>query len=105
MILEGNPPRALRRRRPGTGDHSELVAIARGHRSEDWLGLAAIWTRPDHRARRGKGDDDCTRTLGGSPGRALCVHPGGDCQRAGLAAYGRLGFVHHHGYVYLAPAR
>ena len=32
-------------------DHSELVAIARGHRNEDWLGLASIWTRPDHRRR------------------------------------------------------
>jgi RimJ/RimL family protein N-acetyltransferase len=107
MILDGNPPRAfaaVAAQEPG--DRSELVAIARGHRSEDWLGLAAIWTRPDHR-RRGVARAMMT-ALGHWAARQgaryvyIQVASGNE---PALAACDRLGFVHHHGYVYLAPAR
>ena len=43
MILDGNPPRAF-----GSAGE-EIFAISRGHLSGDWLGLASIWTHPDHR--------------------------------------------------------
>ena len=89
MILEGNPPRAFAAvAGQGRGDHSELIAIARGHRYQDWLGLASIWTRSDQR-RRGSGDcdDGCAGTLGGAPGCTLRLRSGGNCQRA---AYCRL---------------
>jgi N-acetylglutamate synthase len=103
MILEGNPPRAFA---AVTGRGPELVAIARGHRDEDWLGLASLWTRPDHR--------QC------GPATAMMAALGHWAARQGaryvylqvatvneptIATYSKLGFVHHHRYLYLAPAR
>jgi ribosomal protein S18 acetylase RimI-like enzyme len=98
MILDGNPPRAF-------GSAGETIfAITRGHLSGDWLGLASVWTHPDHRrqgwatrlsialghwaARRGARYAYLQVDLGNQPA---------------LRAYERLGFTRHHGYLYLAP--
>jgi N-acetylglutamate synthase len=104
-ILDGNPPRAfaaVAAQEPD--DPSELVAIAKGHRNEDWLGLAAIWIRPDHR-RRGLARAMMT-ALGhwaARQGARYVYIQVATVNEPALAAHGRLGFVHHHGYVYLAP--
>ena len=45
-ILAGNPPRAF-----ASVGSPEIVAIARGHLSGPWLGLASIWTATEHRRR------------------------------------------------------
>jgi GNAT superfamily N-acetyltransferase len=105
MILDGNPPRAfaaVAAQEPD--DPSELLAIAKGHRNEDWLGLAAIWTSPDHR-RRGLARAMMT-ALGhwaARQGARYVYIQVATVNEPALAAHGRLGFVHHHGYVYLAP--
>ena len=107
MILDGNPPRAfaaVAAQEPD--DHSEVVAIAKGHRNEDWLGLAAIWTRPDHR-RRGLARAMMT-ALGhwaARQGARYVYIQVATVNEPVLAVYGKLGFVHHHRYVYLAPAQ
>jgi N-acetylglutamate synthase len=107
MILEGNPPRAFASvvgQRPG--DHSELVAIARGHRTEDWLGLAAIWTRPDHR-QRGLATA-MTGALGhwaARQGARYAYVQVAIANKPAVTAYAKLGFVHHHRYVYLVPVQ
>jgi RimJ/RimL family protein N-acetyltransferase len=106
-ILEGSPPRAFASvvgREPG--DHSGLVAIARGHRTEDWLGLAAVWTRPDHR-RRGLATA-MTAALGhwaARQGARYAYIHAAIANEPAVAMYTKLDFVHHHRYVYLAPAR
>src|SRR4030095_3205010 len=102
MILEGNPPRAFAAvagQEPT--DHSELVAIARGHQHGDWLGLASIWIRPDHR-RRGLGT---AMIVAPGPGAArhraryAYVHVA-TVNEPAIAAYTKLGFVRHHAYRY-----
>ena len=107
MILEGSHPRAFGSVvGHGPDDHSELVAIARGHRTEDWLGLAAIWTRPDHR-RQGLAKA-LMAALGhwaARQGARYAYTQVAIANEAAIAAYTRLGFVHHHRYVYLAPAQ
>jgi N-acetylglutamate synthase len=107
MILEGSHPRAFGSVvGHGPDDHSELVAIARGHRTEDWLGLAAIWTRPDHR-RQGLATA-LMAALGhwaARQGARYAYTQVAIANDAAIAAYTRLGFVHHHRYVYLAPAQ
>jgi N-acetylglutamate synthase len=107
MILEGNPPRAFAavaaQRRD---DHSELIAIARGHRNEDWLGLASIWTRSDQR-RRGLATA-MMAALGywaARQGARYAYLQVATPNEPGIAAYRSLGFIHHHAYRYLAPAR
>jgi ribosomal protein S18 acetylase RimI-like enzyme len=105
MILDGNCPRAfaaVAAQMPD--DHAELVAIARGHQHENWLGLASIWTRPDHR-RRGLATA-MTVALGhwaarqGARYAYIQVATGNE---PAIAAYTGLGFVTHHRYLYLAP--
>jgi GNAT superfamily N-acetyltransferase len=106
MILEGNGPRAfaaVAAERPD--DHSELVAIARGHRHEDWLGLASIWIRPDHR-RRGVATAMMV-ALGHWAARQGARYAYAQVVAANepaVAAYTNVGFVPHHAYRYLAPA-
>jgi N-acetylglutamate synthase len=48
MILDGHPPRAFGS--VASGDE-QVVAIVRGHLNGPWLGLASVWTDPDHRGR------------------------------------------------------
>ena len=99
-ILDGQPPRAFASVEWG----GRAVAIARGHLSDDWLGLAAVWTHPEHR-RRGLATE-MTRALGhwaarrGARNVYLQV---ASANADALAAYGRLGFVRHHSYRYLRP--
>ncbi len=105
MILEGNRPRAFAAiAGQGPDDHSELVAIARGHQHGDWLGLASIWTRPDHR-RRGLAAA-MTVALGHWAARRAARYAYlqvATVNEPAIAAYTKLGFVHHHAYRYLAP--
>ena len=107
MILEGNRPRAFAAvAGEGPDDHSELVAIARGHLNEDWLGLASIWTRPDHRQR---GLATAMMVALGSwaahQGARYAYIQVATANEPAIAAYTSLGFVHHHAYRYLAPSR
>jgi N-acetylglutamate synthase len=105
MILEGNPPRAFAAvagQQPD--DHSELVAIGRGHQNEHWLGLASIWTRPDHRQR---GFATAIMVALGHwaarQGARYAYIQAATANEPAIAAYTKLGFVHHHAYRYLAP--
>jgi len=107
MILEGNPPRAFAGVvGQGRDDYSELIAIARGHRNEDWLGLASIWTRSDHR-RRGLATA-MMAALGhwaARQGTRYAYVQVATVNEPGIAAYRSLGFMPHHAYRYLVPAR
>jgi N-acetylglutamate synthase len=99
MILDGQPPRAF----ASADDAGQVFAIARGHVNRDWLGLASIWTRADHR-RRGWGRT-LMITLGHWAARrgARYVYLQVASANAGaVAAYEALGFRHHHRYGYLA---
>ena len=106
MILAGNPPRAFAAvAGQGWDDHSELIAIARGHRSEDWLGLGSIWTRSEHR-QRGLATA-MMAALGhwaARQGARYVYLQVATVNEPGIAAYLSLGFIHHHAYRYLAPA-
>ena len=103
MILNGNPPRAFA---AVTAQGPEFVAIARGHRNDDWLGVASIWTRSDHR-RRGLATA-MMAALGhwaARQGARYAYLQVATVNEPGIAAYRRLGFVPHHSYRYLAPGR
>jgi N-acetylglutamate synthase len=98
MILDGNPPRAF-----GSAG-TEIFAITRGHLSGHWLGLASIWTHPDHR-RQGWASKLAV-ALGHWAARrgARYAYLQVDVtNQPALRAYERLGFTRHHGYLYLAP--
>jgi N-acetylglutamate synthase len=107
MILEGSPPRAfaaVTSREPD--DHPRLVAIARGHRSADWLGLTSIWTSPDHR-QRGLATA-MLANLGhwaARQGARYAYVQVATVDEPAIAAYTKLGFSPHHRYLYLAPGR
>lgn len=100
MILGGQPPRAL----ASVSAEGATIAIGRGHRSADWLGLASIWTHPDHR-RRGLATAMMV-SLGhwaARQGARYGYLQVATANRAAITAYERLGFVHHHSYGYLTP--
>ena len=105
LILAGRPPTAFAAvagQRPD--DHAELIAIARGHRSADWLGLSSIWTRPDHR-QHGLATAMMTK-LGhwaARQGARYAYVQVATVNEPAIAAYTRLGFVAHHRYTYLSP--
>jgi GNAT superfamily N-acetyltransferase len=105
MILDGSPPRAFAAvAGDQVSDHSELVAIARGHRSADWLGFSSIWTRPDHR-RRGLAAA-MMAALGhwaARQGARYTYVQVATVNELAFGAYTTLGFVLHHRYRYLAP--
>jgi N-acetylglutamate synthase len=107
MILDGSPPRAFAAAAGDhISDHPELVAIARGHRSADWLGLASIWTHPDHR-RRGLATA-MMAALGhwaARQGARFAYVQVATANEPAIGAYTTLGFAHHHRYRYLAPPR
>lgn len=106
MIVDGTPPRAFAAvADEDMDDHSELIAIARGQRSADWLGLASIWTRPDHR-QRGLAAA-MMAALGhwaARQGARYAYVQVATVNEAAIGAYTRMGFVQHHHYRYLAPA-
>ena len=99
MILNGNPPRAF----ASAGDQA-FFAIARGHLIADWLGLACVWTSPDH--QRQEWATKLTVALGHWAARRGARYAYLQVDVANHAArrcYERLGFVRHHGYLFLAP--
>ncbi len=72
--------------------------------SGDWLGLASVWTRDDHR-RRGWATA-MVRALGhwaARRGARYAYLQVAAANASALDAYARLGFVRHHRYHYLAP--
>lgn len=106
MILDGNPPRAFAGLPAVLADvqDADLLAIARGHASGSWLGLAAIWTAPGHR-RRGWAAL-VMRALGhwGARQGARWVYLQVAAENLAVQrTYVGLGFVQHHSYRYLAP--
>ena len=102
MILDGNPPRAF----ASVESAAVTVAIARGHLSGAWLGVAAVWTRPD---QRGRGSAAAVMTALGHwaarQGARYCYVQVDQGNQAAQAAYARLGFARHHSYLYLAPPK
>lgn len=105
MILDGNPPRAF----ASVHDHRDpergLIAIARGHRSGDWLGLASIWTREEDR-RQGWATKMIIE-LGhwaARQGARYGYLQVASANQSAITAYERLGFERHHQYRYLTPA-
>ncbi len=99
-ILAGNPPRAF-----ASAGEPELTAIARGHVSGAWLGLASIWTAPEHR-RRGLATA-MMRSLGhwaARRGARYAYLQVAAANSGAIQAYERLGFRRHHSYRYLTPA-
>jgi GNAT superfamily N-acetyltransferase len=105
MILDGSPCAfvAVTGERPD--DHHEVVAIARGHRSDDWLGFTSIWTDPDHR-QRGLATAMMAR-LGhwaARQGARYSYVQVATVNEPAVAAYTKLGFLPHHRYLYLTPS-
>jgi GNAT superfamily N-acetyltransferase len=105
MILNGNPPRAFAAvAGERADDHPEPVAIARGHRSESWLGLTSIWTHPDHR-HRGLATA-MMAALGhwaARQGARYAYVQVATVNEPAITTYTELGLVQHHRYLYLAP--
>lgn len=100
-ILDGHPPRAFGSV-PGLG--GALAGIGRGHVHGPWLGVAAMWVDEAHR-RHGLATA-LLRALGHWGARLGARYAYVQVDRANVGAqkaYGRLGFVVHHSYRYLAP--
>lgn len=103
MIMDGQPPRAFAAV-ADPEDSGEYLGIVRGHRSEDWLGLASIWTRPDHR-RQGWATK-MIMALGhwaARQGARYAYLQVAVANESATLAYQRLGFLPHHRSHYLAP--
>jgi GNAT superfamily N-acetyltransferase len=100
MILDGHPPRAF----GDAADDHGVFAIGRGSLNGDWLGLASIWTRDDHR-RRGWATIMMT-ALGhwaARRGARYTYLQVATANQPAITAYERLGFRRHHRYGYLRP--
>ena len=99
-LLDGRRPRAFAS--VAVGD--EVVALARGHLAGGWLGVGAVWTRPQHR-RQGHGTAVVLALAGWAARRGArwCYLQVETENAVAHAAYERLGFTHHHRYHYLAP--
>ena len=99
-LLDGRRPRAFAR----VEVDGQVVAIARGHLSAGWLGVAGVWVDPEHR-RQGLGTA-VVLALGrwaARRGARWCYLQVETANVPAHAAYAALGFVHHHRYHYLAP--
>ena len=74
--------------------------------ARSWLGLASIWTHPDHR-QRGLAAA-MMAALGhwaARQGARYAYVQVATVNEPAIAAYTKLGFVHHHRYLYLAPTQ
>jgi GNAT superfamily N-acetyltransferase len=104
MILDGHPPRAFAWVEETAG--AEPIAIARGHVTGPWLGIASVWTDPGSR-RQGLATS-MMRSLGhwaARQGARYAYLQVAQQNSEAHTAYGRLGFVLHHSYRYLtAPS-
>lgn len=101
MILDGHPPRAFASV-ASPGGWRTRAAIARGHVSGPWLGIASVWTDPASR-RQGLASA-MMRALGhwaARRGARYAYLQVAQENRSAHEAYGRLGFVLHHSYRYL----
>ncbi len=101
-ILAGDGDAGLGLLRNGRG---EVVAIGRAHVHAGWTGIAALWTRPDHR-RQGLATALMTE-LGRWSGRRGARSVYLQVARANTGAheaYAALGFALHHSYRYLTPS-
>jgi GNAT superfamily N-acetyltransferase len=100
-LLDGRPPRAF----ASVEVDGEVVALARGHLAGGWLGVAAVWTRPEHR-RRGLGTAVVLALADWAARRGArwCYLQVETANLAAHAAYEQLGFTLHHRYRYLAPS-
>lgn len=100
QILDGNAPRAF----AAVSVDGDIIGIGRAHVRAEWLGLASIWTAPEH---RGQGwATALMRVLGHWAARrsARNVYLQVAAANTGAhQAYARLGFSKHHSYLYLAP--
>lgn len=99
-ILLGGHPRVL----AGVSDSDRVFAIGRGHVSRDWLGLSSLWTDEDRR-RQGWAQAVITALghWGARRGARWVYLQVAQENEAAHRAYGRLGFVPHHSYLYLSP--
>ena len=100
-LLDGRRPRAF----ASIEVDGVVVAVARGHLADGWLGVAGVWSRPEHR-RQGLGTAVVLALAHWSARRGArwCYLQVETANTAAHAAYARLGFVQHHRYHYLAPA-
>ena len=100
-LVDGRRPRAF----AAVAADGQVVALARGHLAGGWLGVAAVWNRPEHR-RRGLGTAVVLALAGWAARRGArwCYLQVETENAVAHAAYARLGFTHHHRYHYLAPA-
>ena len=98
-ILTSHPPRAF----AAMVDKTTAMAIGRGHISGPWLGVAAVWVDPDQR-RAGRATAIMTALGHWAAGRPHPYIQVDRENRAAAAAYERLGFRVHHGYLYRPPA-
>ncbi|MGI3786152.1 MAG: GNAT family N-acetyltransferase [Janthinobacterium lividum] len=99
-LLGGRRPRAFAQ----VEVDGEVVAIARGHLSAGWLGVAGVWVRPDQR-RQGLGTAMVLGLAGWAARRSArwCYLQVETANGPAHAAYAALGFTLHHRYHYLAP--
>jgi predicted GNAT family acetyltransferase len=99
-LLDGRRPRAF----ASVEVDGQVVAIARGHLASGWLGVAGVWTRPEHR-RQSLGTAVVLGLAGWAARRGArwCYLQVETANLVAHTAYARLGFVEHHRYHYLAP--
>ena len=99
-LLEGRRPRAF----ASLEQDGRPTSIGRGHLSAGWLGIAAVWTRPERR-RQGLGTAVVLGLARWAARRDArwCYLQVETANAVAHAAYERLGFRLHHRYRYLAP--
>lgn len=99
-LLTGQPPYGL----AGIADSDRLIAIGRGQISQDWLGIAGLWTDPAHR-RQGLATAVLLGLVhwAGAKGARNAYLQVAQENTPAHQAYQRLGFRLHHTYRYLRP--
>jgi GNAT superfamily N-acetyltransferase len=99
-ILGDNPPRAFAAVHHG----DRLIAIGRAHVTSDWMGIASLWSSPEH--RRQGWSTSVIKALGHwaarQGARNIYLQVATENAQAHLV-YQRSGFTHHHSYLYLGP--
>lgn len=85
-------------------DEQRVVATGRGVVTGEWLGIAAVEVRPDHRGRGlAVAVTDALRGWGARHGAARAYLQVADDNAAARTLYARLGFTHHHTYRQRVP--